>query len=115
MSRKYDREFKLEAVRMASEEEYRREGLSAGIISHWKRQLKNQGDGAFPGTGRLPDRDEEIRHWQSGLEYARLCVSLDRRRAAEAAFEEVLGRNQGIAQATGQPLKKIRAYLVLRV
>ena len=29
-------------------------GLSAGIISRWKRQLKNQGDGAFPGTGRLP-------------------------------------------------------------
>jgi transposase len=50
MSRKYDREFKLEAVRMASEEGVsasgveQRLGLSGGIISRWKRQLKNQGD-----------------------------------------------------------------------
>jgi transposase len=73
MSRKYDREFKLEAVRMASEEGVsargveQRLGLSGGIISRWKRQLKNQGDGAFPGTGRLPDRDEEIRHLRREL------------------------------------------------
>ena len=67
MSRKYDREFKLKAVRLAFEEGVsargveQQLGLSAGIISRWRRPLKNQGDGAFPGTGRLPDWDEEIR------------------------------------------------------
>ncbi len=39
------------------------------------------------------------RHWQSRLEYARLCVGLGRRGAAEAAFEEVLRVDPGNAMA----------------
>ena len=64
MARKYDREFKVEAIRMASEEGRtaveveRRLGISVGIISRWKKQLKDKGDEAFPGTGHLSDRDE---------------------------------------------------------
>ena len=59
MARKFDREFKLEAIRMASEqgitarEVEQRLGLSVGIISRWKKQLKDNGDEAFPGTGHL--------------------------------------------------------------
>ena len=59
MARKFDREFKLEAIRMASEEGItareveQRLGLSVGIISRWKKQLKDNGDEAFPGTGHL--------------------------------------------------------------
>jgi transposase len=73
MTRKYDREFKVEAIRMASEEGStaveveRRLGISVGIISHWKKQLKDKGDGAFPGTGHLSDRDEEVRRLQREL------------------------------------------------
>ena len=64
MARKYDREFKVEAIRMASEEGRtaveveRRLGISVGIISRWKKQLKDKGDEVFPGTGHLSDRDE---------------------------------------------------------
>lgn len=53
MSRKYDREFELVAIRMASQEGpsatevERRLGLSVGIISHWKKQLKDKGDEVF--------------------------------------------------------------------
>ena len=53
MSRKYDREYKLEAIRLAAEEGVsargveQRLGLSAGIISRWKSALKVQGDEAF--------------------------------------------------------------------
>ena len=49
MARKFDREFKLEAIRMASEEGItareveQRLGLSVGIISRWKKQLKDNG------------------------------------------------------------------------
>ena len=73
MARKYDREFKVEAIRMASEEGRtaveveRRLGISVGIISRWKKQLKDKGDEAFPGTGHLSDRDEEVRRLQREL------------------------------------------------
>ena len=45
----------------------RRLGISVGIISRCKRQLKDNGDGAFPGTGHLSDRDEEVRRLQREL------------------------------------------------
>ena len=73
MAQKYDREFKLEAIRMASEEGNtaveveRRLGISQGIISRWKKQLKTKADEAFPGTGRLSDSDEEIRRLRREL------------------------------------------------
>ncbi len=47
------------------------------------------------------------RHWQSRLEFARLCVELGRRVAAEAAYEEVLRLNPGNAAAI-QGLKQLR-------
>jgi transposase-like protein len=49
MPRKYDLEFKLEAVRMASEPGVtnrsveRRLGIGQGVLSRWKRQLKDDG------------------------------------------------------------------------
>ena len=48
------------------------------------------------------------RHWKSRLEYARLCVRLGRRRAAEGAFEEVLRANPGNAAAIKE-LARLRA------
>ena len=47
------------------------------------------------------------RHWQSRLEYARLCVRLGRRRAAEAAFKEVLRQDPGNVAAI-QGLEQLR-------
>ena len=38
-----------------------RPGLSVGITSRWKKQLKDKGGEVFPGTGHLSDRDEEVR------------------------------------------------------
>jgi len=67
MARTYDREFKLEAVRMASEpgvtdrEVERRLGIGQGVLSRWKRQLINDGKQAFPGKGHLKPADEEMR------------------------------------------------------
>ncbi len=67
MTQKFDREFKLSAIRMASEadssavEVEDRLGISRGIISRWKKQLRDSGVEAFPGTGHVSDRDEEIR------------------------------------------------------
>ena len=67
MPRKYDLEFKVEAVRMASEpgvtnrQVERRLGIGQGVLSRWKRELKDDGAHAFAGKGRLKPEDEEIR------------------------------------------------------
>jgi len=67
MARRFDLEFKLEAIRMASEagvtscDVERRLGIGQGVLSRWKRQLKNDGAGAFPGKGHLKVEDEQVR------------------------------------------------------
>ena len=62
MGKRYDKEFKIEAVRLASEPGNtqagieRDLGIGQGIISRWKRELKKDGEHAFPGKGRLKAR-----------------------------------------------------------
>jgi transposase len=72
MNRKYDREFKLEAVRMAQEAgttavEVEERLWDKGMVSRWKRQLVQQGVEAFPGTGHLREQDEESRQLKREL------------------------------------------------
>lgn len=63
----YTREFKLEAIQLAETSgkpiaQIERElGLGKGQIHHWKRQLAQDGEEAFPGKGRLKAQDELIR------------------------------------------------------
>ena len=67
MPRKYDLEFKLEALRMASEpgvtarDVERRLGIGQGVLSRWKRELKDDDAQAFPGKGHLKPEDEKLR------------------------------------------------------
>jgi transposase len=62
----YDREFKLEAVRLAESSgkpisQVERElGLSNGCIVRWRHALAHQGAEAFPGQGRLPASAAEL-------------------------------------------------------
>ena len=63
----YTREFKLEAVQLAETSdkpiaEIERDlGLSVGQIHHWRRQLADEGEEAFPGKGHLKPQDTVIR------------------------------------------------------
>ena len=67
MPRKYDLEFKLEAIRMASEPGVtngaveKRLGIGQGVLCRWKRQFRDDGAQAFPGKGHLKPEDEEMR------------------------------------------------------
>jgi transposase len=67
MRRRFDLEFKLEAIRMASEagvtsrDVERRLGIGQGVLSRWKRQLKDEDAQAFPGKGHLKADDEQVR------------------------------------------------------
>ena len=65
--RTYTREFKLDAIQLAETSDKsiaeieRYLGLSVGQIHHWRRQLADEGEGAFPGKGHLRPQDEIIR------------------------------------------------------
>lgn len=67
LRKKYDPEFRKEAIRLASEpgasaSQIERElDLYQGAISSWKRQQQKDPEGAFPGNGRLKPADEEKR------------------------------------------------------
>jgi transposase len=77
MPRKYNLKFKVEAVRMASEpgvtnrDLERRLGIGQGVLSRWKRELKRDGQEAFPGKGRLKPEDAEMRRLKSENERLR--------------------------------------------
>ncbi len=77
MSGRYDREFKLEAIRLSEEEGSsaaqveRRLGIGQGGISYWKRQLGAKGDSAFPGKGQQRGWEERVRQLQRECERLR--------------------------------------------
>lgn len=62
--KKYDREFKINAVKFYEESgmklrDVEKElGIGSGCISHWRRELKEENIIAFPGNGS--PRDQEI-------------------------------------------------------
>lgn len=70
----YSREFKLEAIRLwqtsgkSAHEVEDDLGITRGRLYRWKLQVNNQGQDAFPGQGRLPAADEEIRILKRELE-----------------------------------------------
>jgi transposase len=64
--RRFTREFKLEAVRqVVSEGRTQREvakelGLNENLLGRWVRQLRDDPEQAFPGHGKLRERDKEL-------------------------------------------------------
>jgi transposase len=63
----YPREFKLEALRLADSSdksiaEIERDlGLSVGQLHHWRREMAEAGEQAFPGKGNLSADEALIR------------------------------------------------------
>jgi len=93
MGKKYiDKEFKIEAVRLASEPGNtqagieRDLGISQGIISRWKRELFKDGEQAFPGKGRLKTDDDAVQRLKR--ENERLRRERDILKKAVAIFSE---------------------------
>ena len=92
MRKKYDKEFKIETIRLAKEpgntaaKIERDLGIGQGVISHWKRQLREDGDEAFPGKGHLKPQDEQLRNLKR--ENERLRRERDILKKAVAIFSE---------------------------
>jgi len=71
--RKFDSEFKQDAVRLVIDggrtvaEVARGLGIHENLLWKWKREYLNNGADAFPGKGRLKPEDEELRRLKREL------------------------------------------------
>ncbi len=71
--RQFDRSFKLEAVRLVTEEGRpvaavaRELGINENSLHSWKKQLGDQRDDAFVGTGNLSPEQAELRRLRREL------------------------------------------------
>ena len=99
MGKRYDKEFKIEAVRLALEPGNTQSGiekdlgLSQGLISRWKRELQRDGEHAFPGKGHLKPEEDELRRLKR--ENERLRQERDILKKAVAIFSEDPNRYSG--------------------
>lgn len=63
MRRVYDKEFKLNAIRLSEESRMKARdlekelGVGAGCISHWKKEFRENPDISFPGQGNPKDKE----------------------------------------------------------
>lgn len=77
MRRKYTREFKIEAVRLAEKSNKSMVDLAQDLGIHqntlykWRRQLLAEGQEAFPGQGNRKASDAEMLQLRRELEQAR--------------------------------------------
>lgn len=68
--RKFDRQFKEEAVRLVTEggrsvtDVAHGLGIHENLLHTWKRKYKEDPSGSFPGKGHLKPSDEELRRLQ---------------------------------------------------
>jgi transposase len=68
--RKYDKQFKEEAVKLVTEggrsvsDVARSLGIHENLLHTWKRHYKEDPAGSFPGKGHLSPQDEELQRLQ---------------------------------------------------
>ena len=88
--RTYTREFKIEAVKLVTEQGYsvaeaaRSLGLHETLLRSWKQALQDDGDPAFPGKGNLSPFEEEIHRLRA--ENKQLLMERDILKKATAFF-----------------------------
>jgi transposase len=88
--RTYSREFKVEAVKLVTDQGYsvaeaaRSLGVHETVLRSWKQALAEHGEQAFPGQGHLPAFEEELRRLRA--ENLRLRQERDILKKAAAFF-----------------------------
>ena len=95
--RTYTTEFKTEAVKLVTDklvteqgysvaEAARSLGLNDNLIRTWKQALQGQGAAAFPGQGKLPAIEDELRRLRA--DNKRLLAERDILKKATALFAQ---------------------------
>jgi transposase len=88
--RTYTSEFKVEAVKLITEKGYsvaeaaRSLDIGETLLRSWKISLQANGDQAFPGNGRLPAHEEELRRLRADVK--RLLMEREILKKAAAFF-----------------------------
>lgn len=88
--RTYTAEFKAEAVKLITEQGYsvaeasRSLDVGETLLRSWKAALQEKGADAFPGNGRLPAHEEELRRLRA--ENKRLLLEREILKKATAFF-----------------------------
>jgi transposase len=88
--RTYTREFKIEAVKLVTQEGYsiaeaaRSLDIGETLLRSWKIAFQAEGDQAFPGNGRLPAVEEELHRLRA--DNKRLLMERDILKKAAAFF-----------------------------
>jgi transposase len=88
--RSYTREFKVEAVKLVTEQGYsvaeaaRSLDIGETLLRSWKMAFDKEGELAFPGNGNLPAIEEELR--QLRADNKRLVMERDILKKATAFF-----------------------------
>jgi transposase len=86
----YTCEFKVEAVKLVTEKGYsvaeaaRTLDIGETLLRSWKHTFENEGSQAFPGHGKLPAIEEELR--QLRADNKRLLMERDILKKATAFF-----------------------------
>jgi transposase len=88
--RTYTPEFKAEAVKLVTRQGYsvaeaaRSLGIRENLIRNWRQAVEAKGDQAFPGQGKLPPAEDELRRLRA--ENKRLLAERDILKKAAAFF-----------------------------
>ena len=88
----YTPEFKAEAVKLVTDKGYsvaeaaRSLGIHETLLRSWKQAVDKQGEQAFPGHGKLPPFEEEMRRLRA--ENQRLRAERDILKKATALFAQ---------------------------
>jgi len=88
--RTYTREFKLQALRMLTDqglsvaEVARRLGVGENCLRNWRQAARDQGEAAFPGQGNLSPAEEQLHRLRA--EVQRLRAERDLLKKAAAYF-----------------------------
>ena len=97
--REYDKEFKLEAIRLVLEEGHscrsveHRLGTGKGVVYSWVRSYNADHEHAFPGKGQLKPPERELRDLKRELE--RVKRERDILKKAVAIFSKDPNRYSG--------------------
>ena len=89
----YSKQFKIDAVKLVTEQGYkvseaaRNLGIHHSSLRHWKKQLKTDGNQSFPGKGHMTSDKEELYRLRKEVKKLRIEREILKKAAAFFANE----------------------------
>ena len=93
--RTFTPEFKMDAVRLVTEQGYkateaaRNLGIHPSVLNKWKKQLATKGNNGFPGKGRLTPEKEELKRLRKENQQLKMERDILKKAAAFFAKESM--------------------------